>query len=295
MVSSPSYDPLHKPAGMDENPAYEAVYLNRLLHGLFTPGSVFKIITAYCALEHLPDIDSRSFTCTGKYHTGDGEVTCLSKHGQLSFGTALTKSCNSVFAQLSLELGEDKLRAAAQKLGFGQALRSEKLPLAMSVFPARQLSPLALGWTGIGQGETLANPAQMMLLAGAIANGGKGLAPRLVLHTTTPGGLKLPREAAKTALTLDPLICARLRTLLRANVEHNYDVGGGKTGALQLCGKTGTAQVDGKQAHAWFVGACLNPQTPYAIVVVGENAGEGRAVAFEIAARVLRAMAQEKF
>ncbi|MCL1952399.1 MAG: penicillin-binding transpeptidase domain-containing protein [Oscillospiraceae bacterium] len=288
MVSSPSYDPLYKPKDIDTNPYYEAVYLNRFLHGLFTPGSTFKIITAACAMENIPDIDSRTFTCTGRYATGDGYVTCREKHGSLSFERALNVSCNSVFAQLAVELGEAKLKKTAEAMGFNQVYYADKLPLAISQFPAGPRSSLELGWTGVGQHTTLANPCQMLLLMGAIANGGQGIAPRLVLSTTSPSGVTLPAGRAKTALRIDPGIAARLRTMLRSDVTNTYDPSGRKTGNLQLCGKTGTAEVDGKQPHAWFVGFALQPDKPYAIVVVGENAGSGQGVAFEIAAEVMR-------
>jgi len=290
MVSSPSYDPLNKPKDIDANPAYDAVYLNRFLHGLFTPGSTFKIITAACAMENIPDIDSRIFTCTGRYATGEGFVTCREKHGSLSFEKAMNVSCNSVFAQLAVELGEAKLKKTAEAMGFNRLYFSEKLPLAISQYPSASRDPLELGWTGVGQHTTLANPCQMMLLMGAIANGGQGVAPRLVMSTTTPNGTVMPGSRTKTALRIDPGIASRLRVMLRSDVTNTYDPSGKKTGKLQLCGKTGTAEVDGKQPHAWFVGFSLNPDTPYAIVVVGENAGSGQAVAFEIAAQVMRAI-----
>ena len=288
MVSSPSFDPLYKPRDIDTNPAYDAVYLNRLLHGLFTPGSTFKIITAACAMEHMPDIDSREFTCGGKFATGDGYVTCRADHGKLGFEEAMNVSCNSVFARLAVELGDAKLRKTAEALGFNQDYYSGKLPLAISQYPSGARTPLELGWTGVGQHTTLANPCQMLMLMGAIANGGQGAAPRLVLSTITPGGTEMPAGRTKTALRIDPVIASRLRVILRSDVTETYDPTGKKTGNLQLCGKTGTAEVDGKQPHAWFVGFSLQSSTPYAIVVVGENAGSGQAVAFEIAAQVMR-------
>ena len=288
MVSSPSYDPLYKPKDIDTNPAYDAVYLNRFLHGLFTPGSTFKIITAACALVNMPDIDSRTFTCTGRYATGDGYVTCREKHGTLGFEKALNVSCNSVFSQLAVELGEANLKKTAEAMGFNQVFYSDKLPMAISQFPSGPRNSLELGWTGVGQHTTLANPCQMLLLMGAIANGGQGAAPRLVISTTSPNGMTIPAGRAKTALRIDPDIAARLQVMMRSDVTVTYDPTGKKTGNLRLCGKTGTAEVDGKQPHAWFVGFSLNPATPYAIVVVGENAGSGQGVAFEIAAAVMR-------
>ncbi|MDR2686484.1 MAG: penicillin-binding protein, partial [Oscillospiraceae bacterium] len=227
-------------------------------------------------------------TCTGKYATGDGFVTCRERHGNLGFEKALNVSCNSVFAQLAVELGEGKLKKTAEAMGFNQTYTSDKIPLAISQFPSAKRDSLELGWTGVGQHTTLANPCQMMMLMGAIANGGQGIAPRLVLSTTSPGGATMPAARARTALRIDPDIASRLRVMLRSDVTNTYDPTGRKTGNLQLCGKTGTAEVDGKQPHAWFVGFALNPDKPYAIVVVGQNAGSGQEVAFEIAAKVMR-------
>ncbi|MDR0530927.1 MAG: penicillin-binding protein [Oscillospiraceae bacterium] len=283
MVSSPSFDPLHKPADIEDNPAYDAVYLNRFLHGLFTPGSTFKIITAACAITHLPDIESRTFTCNGGYATGEGLVVCREKHGKVDFQQALNVSCNTAFAQLAVELGQANLQKTARELGFDRAFNAGKLPLAMGLFAStKPWSALELGWAGVGQHTTLANPCQMLLLMGAIANGGKGVAPKLTANSAAQ--TLLP---PKTALSIDPALAARLRELLRSDVTAVYDPGGRKTPGLELCGKTGTAEVDGERPHAWFVGFARN--APYAIVVVGENAGGGQSVAFEIAAKVLNA------
>jgi len=280
MVSSPNYDPMNKPRNIEDNPAYKAVYLNRLLHGLFTPGSTFKVITAACALEHIPDIWSREFHCDGGYNTGDGRVICREKHGKLGFEQALNVSCNSAFAQMAILAGEKNLRATASKMGFNQVYRADKIPLAISRFQSGPMSPLELGWAGVGQHTTLANPAQMMMLMGAVANGGRGIAPRLQARNSL-----LPTRAA---LKIDPAIAASLKDLLRSNVTNSYDTSGRRTPGIAMAGKTGTAEVDGKRPHAWFVGFALDQ--PYAIVVVGENAGGGLAVAFDIAAKVMNAI-----
>ena len=54
--------------------------MNRAISGVFTPGSTFKVVTAICAIENIPDIYQRTFNCKGKYTTGkgkgDGDVIC---------------------------------------------------------------------------------------------------------------------------------------------------------------------------------------------------------------------------
>ena len=87
MVSTPTYDPYYKPTDIDSDTTgkYEAIYLNRFLSGVFTPGSTFKIVTAISAIENIPDINSRTFTCTGQYKTSTGIVKCNSVHGKVNF------------------------------------------------------------------------------------------------------------------------------------------------------------------------------------------------------------------
>jgi len=261
MVSSPNYDPLNKPANIANNPAFDGVYLNRLLHGLYVPGSTFKVITAFGALD-LPNIAQRQFNCTGRFATGEGYVTCPRPHGQVNFQQAMAESCNGMFAQLALEIGNDNLIAAAETLGFNRRI----MPLVASRYPAVTRDRMALGWAGIGQHTTLANPAHMMVIMGAIANGGRGMTPQL-----TRGA------SASTALRIQPAAANSLRNILLASVDNPH-----------MGGKTGTAQVEDGRPHAWFVG--FSAQRPYAVVVVVENGGGGGAQALPIAQRMLEAV-----
>jgi len=277
MVSAPSYDPMNKPDNMAGNPAYEGVYLNRLLRGLYTPGSIFKVITAYAALNHDPDVLQREFTCTGRFATGGGYVTCMAEHGTLDLAQAMRVSCNSVFAELAVEFGSDAMRRASEALGFNQSFAASGVLLSPSRYPMGELIPFDLGWAGIGQHTTLANPGHMMILMATIANGGRGTFPVL---TTASAPARFP-ALQRTAMQIDPVIAARLRETMRGVTA---------PAGLQLHGKTGTAQVDDDQPHAWFVGFSMNPQLPYAIVVTVENAGFGAAQALPIATRVLQAM-----
>jgi len=275
MVSSPSYDPTDKPRNMADNPAFEGVYLNRLLQGLYTPGSTFKVITAYAALTHMPEVMTREFRCEGRFATGEGWVTCLSQHGTLGLTRAMDVSCNSVFAQLAVELGEARMQSAAESLGFNQNFRADgRVPMSVSRYPRAPRNPLELGWGGIGQHTTLANPAHMMMIMGAIANGGRGVAPVL----TRDVGAFSPMLQPRAAIRMDPDIAVQLRTILLASIDDQA-----------IGGKTGTAQVDDGRPHAWFFGFSANPRTPYAVVVVVQNGGGGLAEAFPIARRVMQA------
>ena len=101
MLSSPTYDPLNPPADADTNPAYDGVYLNRFLSGTFPPGSVFKTVTLAAAIEHIPDLFDRTWTCTGSTVVGGEAITCPHAHGEMDIYGALANSCNGVFGQLA--------------------------------------------------------------------------------------------------------------------------------------------------------------------------------------------------
>lgn len=290
MVSAPTYDPKNKPSDIDSNPKYEGVYLNRVLSGLYTPGSTFKVITAACAIENIPDIYQREFKCTGKHDTGDGTVICNNTHGTVNFERALNCSCNSAFAQIAIELGEEKLTVTARELGFNIDLDVEGIASPeKSLFDVSDTAKVDLGWAGIGQYTTLANPYQMMMAMGCIANAGVAIEPFVVDYVQSPKNFKdqTPVKVSEE-VSLQPDVANQLKALLRSNVENYY--GDKKFPGLEMCGKTGTAQIDDGESHAWFVGFSQKSSTPYAIVVVIENGGSGLSAAGTVANKVMQSI-----
>lgn len=288
MVSTPTYDPKKKPSDLDTNEKYTGVYLNRILSGLYTPGSTFKVITAICAIENIPDIYSRTFKCTGEYATGDGTVICNSVHGTVTFEQALNRSCNSAFAEIANELGAEKLTATAQELGFNIKLDVSGVAApAKSSFNVSNTTKTDLGWAGIGQYTTLVNPYHMMTVMGCIANGGSAVEPYVVDYIQTPKGTQTKTKSnISEEISLTPETAAAIKALLRSNVKNYYK--DSRFPGLEMCGKTGTAQIDDGEPHSWFVGFSQNENTPYAIAVVVENGGSGLEAAGIVANKVMQ-------
>ncbi len=288
MVSAPTYDPKNKPDNIDSNPKYAGVYLNRVLSGMYTPGSTFKVITAACAIENIPDIFQREFKCTGKYETGDGVVICNNTHNTVTFEEALNRSCNSAFAQIANELGTERLTATAAELGFNTELKVDGVaaPTA-SMFDVRNTTKTDLGWAGIGQYTTLANPYHMMTVMGCIANSGTAVEPYVIDYIKNPKGFKVETEASVSEeISLTPQVADKLADMLRSNVKNYY--GDWRFPSLKMCGKTGTAQIDDGEPHSWFVGFSMNDDTPYAVVTVVENGGSGLSAAAVVANKVMQ-------
>lgn len=288
-VSAPTFDPENKPDDIDTDTSgkYDGIYLNRFLSGVFTPGSTFKVVTAICAIENMPDIYKKTFNCTGKYKCGKNQyVICNGVHGKLNFERALNVSCNSVFAYLAVKLGADNLSKTAKQLGFGSSVKVSGAYTAKSYIDLSKTAKIDLGWAGIGQYTTLANPCHMLMLAGAIANGGQAVIPYVVETQTT----LLPKTGATVSknITLSAETANKMKKLLRSNVENYY--GDNRFPGLKMCGKTGSAEVEGKKSHAWFYGFSADSSFPYAIVVCLENGGIGYNDAVPAANKVLQAL-----
>ncbi len=288
MVSAPTYDILNKPSNIDDNEKYEGVYLNRFISGVYTPGSTFKVITAICALQNIPNVESRTFKCTGKYHTSTGDVICNSVHGTVTFEQAFNRSCNSAFAQLTLELGRDKLMETAGQLGFNVKDKTGEISITKSSFDVTKANDVDFGWAGIGQYTTLVNPCHMLTIMGAIANSGIAVKPYFVKDIVSPAGeVTVEGETEQsTLITLDNTVANKMRELMRSNVVNYY--GDSTFPGLKMCGKTGTAQLDDGESHSWFVGFSVNPETPYAVVCVAENSGSGLSAAGKIVNKVMQ-------
>jgi peptidoglycan glycosyltransferase len=290
MVSAPTYDPANKPKDINTNTTgkYNGIYMNRAISGVFTPGSTFKVVTAICAIENIPDLYTRKFKCTGKKTFGKGDVICNGVHGTLSFERALNVSCNSVFSERANEVGKDKLTETVRALGFGKNVTVSKAKTVRSTFDVSNSTKLDLGWAGIGQYTTLVNPCQMLMLMGGIANGGKAIIPYLVESSSELVDVK---SKVNTSFTLSPETASAIKKLLRSDVENYY--GDDLFPGLEMCGKTGTAEVPPDEDHAWFVGFSQRPDFPYAVVVCLENGGSGYDDAIPVANAVLQALDED--
>lgn len=292
MVSAPSFDPENKPSDIDTDTTgkYNGIYLNRFLSGVFTPGSTFKVVTAICALDNIEGVAKRTFTCTGKYKVGNDSVTCNNRsgHGKLTFERALNVSCNSVFAELAVELGNKKLTETVRKLGFGTNVTVSKAETVKSTFDLSDAAAIDRGWAGIGQYTTLVNPCQMLMLAGAIANNGQAMIPYVVEKSSDIVDVK---GKVNKNISINETTLKTIKKMLRSNVENYY--GDSKFPGLKFCGKTGSAEVANGKSHAWFYGFSLRDDFPYAIVVCLENGGIGYNDAIPVANKVLQAIAKK--
>lgn len=292
MVSSPSYDPENKPDEETINSKeYDGVYMNRFLSGLYTPGSTFKIITSAAALQNLPDIYSQTFSCNGKYNvTGsDRGVICSGVHGTQNFENALNHSCNSAFAKIAIEVGKTNMQKTVEEIGLTSTYEVDRVELSKGKFDLSGAVDIDIGWAGIGQYTTQINPCMMLCIVGAIANNGEAVKPYFVKQIVNYSGVTTYSNSKETVsqIHISPELAQSLKTLLRSNVKNYY--GDWKFPGLTMCGKTGTAEVQGKKDTALFTGFSEDENFPYAIIVIVEDCGSyGATTAIPIANKVLQ-------
>ncbi len=297
MASTPGWDP-NKIASHDteaasaaverlndaeDNPAY-----NRAIGGnLYPPGSTFKVLVAAAALEsgdYTPDstlngpgtLDLPQTTATiGNSHPGP-----CRNGGRPTLADSLAESCNTSFASLGMDLGEDAIREQAEKFGFGQDI-DIPLPVSPSSFPS-DLNPPQLAQSSLGQYEVRATPLQMAMMTAGIANGGSMMKPQLVdrvlnSHTLEPIEETRPQEMSRP---VSEDTAGELTTMMEGVVDDGT-ASVAKIPGVDVAAKTGTAQhAKGAAPHAWFVSFAPADDPQIAVAVVVENGGNAGSEAY---------------
>lgn len=310
LVTSPTYDPndiashdLEKAdqayQGLAEDP--DRPLANRAVREIYPPGSTFKLVTAAAALADGKTPESKvaspdrlklpnTTTFLGNSTNCGGKTTSLER--------ALAVSCNTAFASLGIELGQDKLRTQAQKFGFDQRHLNDLSGVA-SQFPD-DMDPAQTALSAIGQFDVAASPLQMAMVTAAIANDGVLMEPYLVSQVQAPDLKAIqthrPRELSQ-AMTPEH---ARMLQQMMVSVVDRGTGANGKISGVEVGGKTGTAQSDPKRKpFAWFTSFAPATDPEVAVAVVVEDADiprqdiAGGRVAAPIARAVMKAVVDQ--
>ena len=284
-VSTPNFDP-DNPPEITDAPEFEGIYLNRFTQTTYTPGSIFKIVTAAAALETIPDIMNRTYTCTGLLEFGDDRVTCEKAHGTLTFKEAFARSCNCAFARIANQVGGDVLQRYAEQFRITEGVEFDGIKTAAGSLNAAGQMPVNVAWSGIGQFEDLVNPCRFLAFLGAIANDGVEITPHFVDKITVGGQTTYQASEASAGRIMSSKTAQVLQEFLRNNVENYY--GDDSFPGLKVCAKSGTAEVGGdKKPNAMFTGFVADENLPLAFIVAVEDGGYGRQVCTPIIAKIL--------
>ena len=291
-VTTPNYDPLDVPdIEGDTSGKWEGAYLNRFLQSTYVPGSIYKIITTAAALDHVPDIQSMTFRCTGKVEYGSGDniatVTCEGVHGYLDLKGALANSCNCCFAQIAELIGRQNMLKTVKAMQVTQSMTFDGITTARGNYNITGAGSASFAWSCIGQHTNTINPARFMAMMGAIAGSGQGAEPYLVETVTCGTEVTYQAETRMGDRILSRETAEALKSYLRSNVKNIY--GDSRFPAISVCGKSGTSQLGGGEtSNAMFAGVADDERYPPAFVCVVENGGYGSTTCIPILSAVLK-------
>jgi len=279
------------------------IELNRVIQGLYSPGSVFKTVMAAAGLDAGAIGAGTSFDCGGSGTFFGRRFRCWQKngHGAVNVERALKVSCDIFFYNTGGRLGVDKIAEYAKELSFGNItqidLDGEKAGIVPSTDWAakkqhRKWYPSETISVAIGQGPLIVTPLQVAVMMAAIANGGTVFRPhvvRTIEHVANDGSvsrLKVASQALRT-LKMKPEVLEHVRNGLWKVVNEEGGTGGNaRVSGLDISGKTGTVQVIAQSGwfstaglpfmqrdHAWFASYAKKDNPEMVVVVFVEHAG----------------------
>lgn len=279
--------------------------LNRAIQAQWAPGSTFKPIVALAGLESGKIDENTMFHCAGGASYYGHFYKCLEVHGDVTLHKGIVQSCDAYFYGVGNKTGIDNIAFYAHQVGYGAKTGIDLPGEAVGIVPSPewQLQNYRQKWylgqtisVSIGQGQTTVTPLQLARAIGGIAMGGVWHTPHLLLSATR---------------TEHPQVWALNPDNVKKVVDGMYGVvnEGGGTGVraripgMEVCGKTGTAQVasaDYERSHkdvkdnAWFVAyaPCYKPEI--VVSVLWENSGVQGAFAAPTARDVMVAYFDKK-
>ena len=292
-VTTPTFDPDNVPdIGSDTTGRYTGVYVNRFLQSKYIPGSIFKIVTLAAALESIPDIEERTFTCEGKYVIQNGDITCISTHGKQTLKECFSNSCNCAFAQIVELIGREKMERYVELFGITKPLSFDGITTAAGNFDLEGATAEQIAWSGIGQHKDQINPCAYMAFVGAIANSGVGVAPYVVAEVSIGNKTTYEAKAVQTDRVVSKETAQTIMEYMGNNVEVKY--GAENFPSLTVCAKSGTGEVGGgKKPNAMFTGFLADEKYPLAFIVTIEEGGFGTQTCMPVISKVLAACVAE--
>ena len=243
MVSSPNYDPNAFVHGVKKDYWKELIgndlkpLNNKVISGLYPPGSTLKTIVALSALENDVWNPKRYLNCNGVTELYGEKFHCWKKkgHGNVNMRTAIQRSCDVYFYEVARLLGVDRLSETAKKFGLGKTLLDGFIEERSGVVPNTSWKKKFIGknWylgetlhSGIGQGYFQSTPLQLCLMTAQLANGGFELKPRLLVNEEKNNlreFIKYKNDNPNDPLPLDMLVSNfNLKPLFRNQENINF-------------------------------------------------------------------------
>jgi len=278
MASTPGYDPNEFNVGITEtqwkglNEDDHHPLINKVLSGIYPPGSTFKPAVALSALDSGLLPADFSVNCTGSLQFGNYVFHCWKKggHGHVDLHRGIAASCDVFFYEVAKRVGIDTIENGAHKLGLGYQTHIEIPGEKAGVIPGRAWKEATYhaAWqqgetlnTGIGQGYVLVTPVQLCMLAARVASGNQ-VVPRIVRVV----GHNVEQRPQLKRLEFSDAALAAVQSGMNAVTNEP----GGTAYAwripnpgFEMAGKTGTAQVRRISKEEHLAGVKKNDELPW--------------------------------
>jgi penicillin-binding protein 2 len=319
MVSKPNFYP-----GFFSGPMEEEDWLalvndpdkplhNKFLQGLYSPGSVFKIVMALAGLEEKVIDTSTISRCYGQVKIYDRVFHCWNRsgHGDMNIYDALKNSCNVYFYRLGKKLDIDVIARYAKLLGLGKLTQIDLPNEKNGLIPTKawKLHQLKQEWfpgetisVAIGGGMINVTPVQVLVMISTVALRGRMPQLHLLKQIETKGEVveKYKPQFKEVAINRE-----NFEIVIKGLYKVVNEGGTGRAAridGLDICGKTGTHLVLSLEnpnynqlikekrfwPHAWFASFAPRDNPEIAVVVFVENGGDAGAVAAPIARKIYK-------
>jgi peptidoglycan glycosyltransferase len=310
LASHPSYDPnLYGTLDLGRLDAVDArlqrdpgrPLLNRALNQSYPPGSTFKIVTTAAALgagAYLPTSvvsapAALRLPATTVHLRNFGGRSC--GDGMPTLADAFVLSCNTAFARIGMDLGQEALREQAGRFGFDADDLRVPLPVSRSAYPV-EMDAAQTAMSAIGQYSDRVTPLMVAMMSAAVANGGSLMRPYLVEQVLLPDGRVIGEaEPERYRQVMSEDVAGALTEMMLGVTRPGGTGAAGAIPGIDVAAKTGTAEnAAGAADHALFsafapVTATRGTQT-VAVGVVVEGGGRGGTVAGPVARAILTAL-----
>jgi len=311
LASFPTYDPNKfisrftpkEWLSLVNDPAYPLE--NRVIRGLYSPGSIFKIVMATAGLDSGFVDGQTSYFCGGSTEIYGNVFSCWFKsgHGMMNLTNGIKNSCNVYFYNLGRRMGIEPIASYAKLMGLGRKtgidIPGEKDGLVPD--PEWKLKTFKTAWyrgetisVSIGQGPLLVTPLQIADMVACLANRGVRVVPCLV----PPENGK--EKSGKTAV---PIKRETFETIIQGMWMSVNDGGTGRGARVEgfdVCGKTGSTQwisteraeklqqqgKEIKKTHSWFAGFAPRSDPKLVVTVLVEFGGSGGATSAPLAGQI---------
>lgn len=324
MVSQPSFDPnpfvtgiSFKAYGLLRDSPDQPLF-NRVLRGLYPPGSTIKPMMAVAGLDAEVITPASRVFDPGFYKLPNHEHRYRNWNrygdGWVALDLALARSNDTYFYDLAHKLGVDRIHEYMTRFGFGQRVALDMFEETAGLMPSRDWKrsryrqPWYPGETlilGIGQGYMQATPLQLAQSTSLMASKGRWMSPHLARSV---GGVQPIVDAQ-----MPDDIVLRDKNIWRAVQKGMEDVLHGTRGTARkvgdsalyrIAGKSGTAQVvaikqgerynrdkvqERHRDHALFIAYAPAEKPAITVAVMVENGESGSGVAAPVAKQVLDA------